>query len=480
MALPAARHLTVPDGAWEEVAAWGVATRVSSRVYRPRTADEVAEVFALAAAEGLSVGLRGGGQSIGDASLNAGNVCLDLSGMNGIRAWDPGTGVIEVEPGVTVGRLWRTVIADGWLPPVVPGTMLATLGGCAAANVHGKNHWRAGTIGEHLLEVELALPNGEVRRCRPTENDDLFRAAIGSFGMLGCFTRLTLRCQRVHSGWLRVEPVAVGSFEEAIAVFEERRSAADYLVGWVDGFARGPAAGRGLVHQANHLAAGEDPDPRASLGPAVQRLPGAILGLVPAPLAWRLVRPLLHDPTVRLVNGVKYRLGRVERVHRQSHTKFTFLLNRIPGWERAYGRHGLVQYQSFIPVAHAARVFRAQIALAHEAGVPPYMGIFKRHRPDDFLVSYGVDGFSLGLDFKVTRANRARLPALTARLDRLVIEAGGRFYLAKDSTLTPSSFAPYLAEPRLQRFLALKRSCDPGRLLETNLFRRILGAAGAA
>ena len=42
------------------------------------------------------------------------------------------------------------------------------------------------------------------------------------------------------------------------------------------------------------------------------------------------------------------------------------------------------------------------------------MGIFKRHRPDDFLVSYGVDGFSLGLDFKVTGANRAHIPALTA------------------------------------------------------------------
>jgi decaprenylphospho-beta-D-ribofuranose 2-oxidase len=475
MALPAARHLTAPGGAWEEVAAWGVGIRVASRVHRPRAADEVAETLAAAAADGLTVGFRGGGQSIGDASLNADNVCLDLTAMNRVRAWDPGTGTVTVEPGVTVGQLCRTVIPDGWLPPVVPGTMFATIGGCAAANVHGKNHWKVGTIGEHVVEFELVLPSGELQRCRP--GDELFRAAIGGFGMLGCFASLTLRCQRVHSGFLRIEPVPVANFEEAIAAFEARKAAADYLVGWVDGFARGAAAGRGLVHQANHLAPGEDPDPGTSLGPAVQHLPGAILGLVPASLAWRIVRPVLHDPVVRLVNETKYRLGRLERVHRESHTKFSFLLNRMPGWERAYGRHGLVQYQSFVPIAHAARVFRAQIELAHEAGIPPYMGIFKRHRADDFLVSYGVDGFSLGLDFKVTRANRARLPELTARFDRLVVDAAGRFYLAKDSTLTPASFAPYVAEPRMQRFLALKGAYDPGRLLETNLFRRILGAA---
>ena len=475
MAVPAARHLTVPGGASEDVRAWGVATRARSRVYRPRSAEEVAEVFATSARARLTVGLRGGGQSIGDASLNADNVCLDLTAMDRILAWDPAAGVIEVEPGTTVGAVMRTVIADGWLPPVVPGTMYATVGGCVAANVHGKNHFAVGTIGEHLLELDLLLPTGDVKRCRP--GDELFHAAVGGFGLLGCFTKLTLRCRRVHSGWLRVEPIPVGSFEDAIAVFEERKAAADYLVGWVDCFGRGRAAGRGLVHQANHLAASEDPDPHTSLGPTVQRLPGAILGLVPARLAWRIVRPFLRDPTVHLVNAVKYGLGRVERAHRQSHTKFSFLLNRMPDWERAYGAYGLVQYQSFIPVAHAARVFRAQIELAHGAGVVPYMGIFKRHRPDDFLVSYGVDGFSLGVDFKVTRANETRLRALIPQLDRLVIESGGRFYLAKDSTLTPASFAPYLAEPRMQRFLALKRACDPGRLLETNLFRRILAPA---
>jgi FAD/FMN-containing dehydrogenase len=479
MALRATRHLTLPGAARAEVRDWGLAQRTTSWVCRARGVDDVRQTFEAARAAGLTVGLHAGGQSYGDAALNADNVVLDLTPMDRILEWDAHAGIARVEPGVSIARLCHTVIRDGFWPPVVPGTMFATIGGCAAMNVHGKNHWKVGPIGEHILDFDLLLPTGELRRCSPTENADLFHAAIGGFGMLGCFTRLTLRIERVPSGWVRAEPVPAHSLEEMIAIFLERRERADYLVGWVDCFARGPATGRGLVHQGNHVAATDDPDPARSFGPHAQRLPGAILGVVPAGLAWRCVRPFLVDPAVRGVNTVKYHLGRRERTHLQSHTKFTFLLNRMPNWQRAYGPHGLVEYQTFIPTAHAARVFRTQLERAQAVGLTPYMGIFKHHRADAFLMSYGVDGFSLGLDFKVTANNRGRIQALAGELDRLVIEAGGRFYFAKDSTLTRESFAPVRGEERVRRFLAHKAACDPDGLLETNLFRRIFGDAGA-
>ena len=90
----------------------------------------------------------------------------------------------------------------------------------------------------------------------------------------------------------------------------------------------------------------------------------------------------------------------------------------MPDWKRAYGRHGLIEYQTFIPTAHAARVFRTQLALAREAGLVPYIGVFKRHRADAFLMSHAVDGFSFGIDFKVTKDNRERITSLAADLDR--------------------------------------------------------------
>ena len=70
-------------------------------------------------------------------------------------------------------------IADGWWPPVVTGTMEPTIGGALAMNVHGKNNWCRGTMGEHCLELDLTVPGGGSRTISPDRERDLFHAVIG-------------------------------------------------------------------------------------------------------------------------------------------------------------------------------------------------------------------------------------------------------------------------------------------------------------
>jgi decaprenylphospho-beta-D-ribofuranose 2-oxidase len=469
----------LPRDRLEKVWAWGMADSAMSYVYRPTTPDQIQEVFRLARERGLKVGLRGAGRSYGDASLNAEHICLDLSRMTRILDWNPHTGVIRVEPGVTLGQLWRYVLEDGWWPYVVSGTMFPTIGGAAAMNIHGKNNFKAGTIGDHILEFELLLPTGKIKRCSRVQNADLFHAAIGGFGMLGCFLNLTLELKKVHSGLLRVEPISTANLGEMIRVFEERMEQADYLVGWVDCFAKGHGAGRGLIHQANYLQPGEDPQPAQTLHVENQELPDTFLfGLAPKSVMWRLMRPWINNPGMRLINRLKYYSGRRSsgHIHYQTHAEFAFLLDYVPNWKWAYRPGGLIQYQSFIPAARAEAVFCAQLALCRRRGLVPYLGVFKRHRPDPFLMTHAVEGYSLALDFKVTARNRERVWALAAELDQLVIAAEGRFYFAKDSTLHPSRLHQFLQEERVQKFLALKAACDPDNLLQTNLYRRIFGA----
>ncbi len=460
----------------ERLWGWSMATSAPSWVYRPTSVDGIRNALEQARADGRSVAFRGAGQSYGDAALNRDNACIDVTGMCRILAWDAATGVVRVEPGVTIGELWKHTIADGWWPAVVPGTMHATLGGAAAMNVHGKNNWKVGPIGEHILAFDLLLPSRELCRCSPSETPELFHAAIGGLGMLGCFTSLTLQLKRVHSGLVAVEAVAVRDVEEMIATFEARHADADYLVGWVDGAARGNAIGRGIVHHANDLAPGEDPHPAETLRVTSQNLPETLVGIVPKSIMWRLLRPFMNPPGVRAVNLARYHLSRLRGRHRfqQSHAAFAFLFDYIPNWKLACGPGGFIQYQSFIPTPHAARVFRAQLALAHEAGLIPYIGVFKRHRADAFLLSHGVDGYSLAIELKVTARNRPAVWALAARFDELVVTAGGRFYFAKDNTLTRASLAGFLREPRVRRFLALKRELDPEGRLQTDLYRRLL------
>ncbi len=473
------RGTALPADRLERVSSWGGSQHALSQVYRPCDEAGIRKVFALARESGRTVGLRGAGRSYGDASLASENIGLDLGRMNRILAWDPQTGVMTVEPGVTIAQAWRHAIGDGWWPYVVPGTMFPTLGGAAAMNIHGKNNFAAGPLGDHVLAFDLLLPTGEVRTCTRTENADLFFAAIGGFGMLGCFLSLTLELKKVHGGLLHVEPLSVPDLSAMFDVFEERLPGADYLVGWLDCFARGASLGRGLIHQANYFAPGEDNAPAQTLRVEAQELPDAILGLFPKSALWRLMKPFTNDVGVRAVNALKYHASRIKgdrEWHTQSHAGFAFLLDYVPGWKKAYGPGGLIQYQSFVPKENAQATFRALLERCQKRGLVSYLGVFKRHRPDDFLMTHAVDGYSLALDFKVTAGNRERLWALAAEMDEIVLEAGGRFYFAKDSTLHPARLARLRDEERVQKFLALKRACDPGNLLQTDLYRRLFPA----
>lgn len=466
----------LPQQRLELLSGFGMSTTAASFVYRPSTLDGIREVFDVARSSGRSIALRGAGRSYGDAALNAENIVLELTRFNRILSWDPVAGVIDMEAGATIEQLWKYVLADGWWPAVVPGTMFPTLGGCLSMNIHGKNNFAAGPIGEHVLDFDLMLPDASIVRCSPTENSELFFSAIGGFGMLGVITRLRLQLKKVESGMLNVEPANVGSLAEMFAEFERRLPSSDYLVGWIDAFASGAQLGRGVIHQANYIPAAEDPIAAQTLRVENQQLPDTIAGVFPKSSLWRLMRPFVNNFGVRRVNRAKYLASRLlDRGGRyqQSHAAFAFLLDYVPNWRRAYGPGGLIQYQSFVPKESAEQVFATQLQLSQQAGYPSYLAVFKRHRPDRFLMSHAVDGYSLALDFRITRSSREAIWTLARRMNEAVLDAGGKFYFAKDSTLEPNSVERYLGADTVRRFVALKHRCDPEGILETNLYRRL-------
>lgn len=461
----------------ERVSSWGGVTTGMSYVYRPSTVEALHDVLMLAHRSGRTVGLRGGGNSYGDAAMNSENVVLDLRRMNRVLEWDPQSGRIRVEPGVTLSQLWQYVLEDGWWPPVATGTSLTTMGGCAAMNVHGKNAYRAGPIGDHILEFDLMLASGEIITCSREENRDVFFAAIGGFGMLGIFISLTMQMKRIHSGLLDVETTVRSDLNEMFAYFQEHVAHSDYIVGWIDSLASGKAVGRGDVHRANYLPRGADPNPSQTLRLDAQHLGPNLFGVVPRSIMWLFMRPMVRDTGMRFVNRGKYvagKLGGLKR-YRQPHAQFHFLLDYIPDWKKAYEPGGLIQYQPFIPREQAHDAFADILTLCQRRGLPNYLTVLKRHKPDDFLMSYAVDGFSMAMDFRVTEENRRRVNWLTQELDEIVLQAGGRFYLAKDSTLRPEVAEAYLGAERIRQFRELKRQCDPEGLLETDLWRRVFG-----
>ncbi len=437
--------------------------------FQPQTTEEIYAAFQLAKKSGLTVTLRGAGRSYNDAALNGGGIVLDLSGMNRILEWEAGSGVVRCEAGVTLEQLWKKVLPDGWWPPVVSGTMTTTLGGCLGANIHGKNNFKMGTFGEHVLEFTVLLPTGAEMICSPKKNADLFYAIISGLGMLGVITTVTMQMKKVGSGLLEVHAWPTRTLEEQLGSLLEGAPNYDYIVGWLDTI----TIGHGQIHAANYVH--DDPDP-AKMQVEYQSLPSRLFGVMPKSLLHYFMTPFMNNLGAWGINTGKYLASLRRHTFRQSHAAFHFLLDYVPLWELSYGRGGLIQYQSFLPKETALRAWTEMLAAAKKRGLPSYLGVTKRHRPDGFLLSHAVDGFSLALDFKVTDRNRAKLSEMLQEFDQMVLAAGGRFYFAKNSETSAETTRAFLGDEVVERFKKLKKRTDPDGLLESDLYRRIFGA----
>jgi decaprenylphospho-beta-D-ribofuranose 2-oxidase len=460
-----------------ELTGWGLRNHSRCRLARPETVEEIAALFADTQRSDGTLGLRGAGCSYGDAALNSGAVVLDCTALKRVLAWDPTTGIATVEPGVTIAQLWRRILPDGWWPTVVPGTSAVTIGGAAAANVHGKNNWHAGCFGDYVLAFDLLLPDGRIVTCSREEHADLFFAAIGGSGLLGCFTRLTVQARRVHSGYVSETQTPHASLDALLDALEAATSHATDLVAWTDTGASGRHLGRGLLKAGRDLEPGEDPQPERGLTVAAQERRGLLLRAVPTAWVPRLARPLTTPLGVWAANRGQWLRGQMhgsQRPHLEAYAAANFLLDAVPNWRETYLPGGLIQHQSFLPREAAASAFREILRRSQAAGIVPSLSVLKKHRPADFTLTYLLDGYSLALDYPVRRGNEARTLELMHELNDVVADSGGRCYFAKDSTVTAEQARRMFPAESLSRFAALKRQYDPQGLLTNDLYRRAL------
>lgn len=462
----------------EVVQGFGMSVGGQAQLVRPQNVEQIADVFAQVRKDGGSVALRGAGCSYGDASTNNGGRVLDTTGMNRILSFDAQTGIAMCEPGVTVRDLWRRSIGSGYWPRVVSGTMAVSMGGAAAMNIHGKNNYALGSFGEGVRSFEMMTPAGELVTCSREQEPELFHAAISGFGMLGCFTKIEVQTKRVNSGRLRVWGIVARDLEHNLEILENMCGEADYLVSWLDLHAKGKSLGRGLMHRADQMKPGEDPEGLRYYDPCLQDVPPNLFGIVPKGWLWPGMWCAVHMGQVGLVNWLKFKAGFREEKHSpylQTHGAFHFLLDYVPRWQWMTKPGGLIQFQPFVPKNEAARVLRTLIEMCHKGGHTPYLGVLKKHKPDPFLMTHAVDGYSMAMDIAVSKNQRRResLWRLCQEMAEVVLDAGGRFYYAKDAVLLESSFARVHGEDTVQQFRALKDKWDPQRMLQTDLSRRL-------
>jgi decaprenylphospho-beta-D-ribofuranose 2-oxidase len=437
----------------EPVSGWGRHPVRPGRVARP-------ERLALPAGE-TPLLARGLGRAYGDAAVPAapGGLVIETTRADRILAFDPATGRLTCEAGLSLADLLRVFVGRGWFPPVTPGTKFVTVGACVACDVHGKNHHRDGSFGAFVDRVKLLTAEGREVECGPSTERELFLATVGGMGLTGLIVEVTLRLRRIETPWIVLETEGVGGLDAMLDGL--RRSAGDwpYTVGWIDCFARGRGLGRGILMRGHHASGAE----------AAQ---GAVS--VPRRLGVPMDAPewLLNPWLMRGFNQAYYwRHGARLQRRLVSYDEFFYPLDAVEGWNRLYGPRGFLQFQCVLPRAAGAAPVAALLDRLAAAGAASFLAVIKDCGPaSEALLSFPMEGITLALDLPY---RGVRTEALVHELNAIVITAGGRVYLAKDAVTRPEDFARMV--PRLAEWKTVRDKWDPGRRFRSAQSVRLFG-----
>jgi len=440
---------------------WGRVSPSSAELASPGSAAAAAEVLARCTA-GRGVIPRGLGRSYNNAAQCGGGVVISTAGLNRIIDLDAATGLVTCEAGVSLEQLMVAGLPAGWFVPVSPGTRQVTVGGAIAADVHGKNHHVAGSFARHVRSLQMLLPGGEARTVTEQSDPSLFWATAGGMGLTGLITAATVQLKPVATSRVRVDTVRTADIDQTMAVLAEHDQRYGYTVAWSDSLARGAGLGRSVITSGD-FAEPADLSPADAKDPFAFR-PGARLGVPPG-----FPPGLINRYTVALANAGYY--GKAPRARRreiQAIGTFFHPLDGIRNWNRVYGPGGFRQYQYVVPFGAEAAV-RRSFELVSQARAPSFVTVLKRFGAgDEGLLSFPMAGWTLALDFP---ARTPGLAGLLGSLDQLVVEAGGRVYLAKDSRVPSDVLAEMY--PRLAEFRKLRAELDPAGILASDLSRRL-------
>jgi decaprenylphospho-beta-D-ribofuranose 2-oxidase len=457
-------------GIQTELTNWSKSARSVCSIYKVTDITGIATAMTVARTHHISVVPHGAGHSYTDAALNTGAIVIDVSSMNRILSWDSSSGIMCVEPGVTLRDVVQIACKDGWWPAVSPSTPDVTIAGCVAMNVNGRNAWKCGPFGSNILSMDVLLTTGEICTFTPGKDIQLFRAFVGSLGLLGILISITLHLQRVSSGFVTIRRRSASSLGELLTMFVEEEQNSDFMEAWLDGFVEGNQLGRGIISCAS-LENSIDTEP-------IHTQNSNKTGLIEKPLlalTSYLARPILM-PGMQIANRVNYWHSRwflQPTEERHPLFPYTFWPSVAFAAYHAIFLDGVETFHAFVSGQYAEEIFEQVLRHSQQQGCTPIWCVIKKHRRDPFLLSYQVDGFSLELNYLRTYHTVHTLEKVLKQMIAIVVESGGRFYLAKDRYLTHIQYRQSLGDQVIDTFFHLKKRLDPDTLLQSVLFRRV-------
>lgn len=440
----------------QKIAGWGNFPVADSYVARPENRGAIK----IGSGETIARGL---GRSYGDAAINTDRYVVGMERINRFLAFDSVSGLLRAEAGVTLEEILEYFVPRGWFLPVTPGTKYATLGGCIAADIHGKNHHVDGTISHHVKGLEVFLADGTAVLCSPNEKKELFWATVGGMGLTGFITEVSLQLIPIETAYMQVSHHPAENLNKILQLLTDSSLEAKYSVAWIDCLSKGKNFGRSVLMNGAH----------AELS-AAEGLKGADPLVIPKGSQFNL--PInfpswvLNPYTISMFNSLYFNFqSRKKEPFLTDYNSYFYPLDGILNWNRLYGRNGFVQYQFVIPFQGADKVMEKILDELTRSQRASFLAVLKRFgRQGEGMLSFPMEGFTLALDLPVSSPE---VFTMIETLDDIVLAAGGRVYLAKDACLKPGPFRKMY--PRFHEWREEKQKVDPNYGFSSDLSRRL-------
>ena len=431
-----------------KIQAWGRLSHTEHQVIPLITSSQTYKQIQHCTYPGIAHGM---GRSYGDVALNGNGVLWLTTAMNHLISFDLNTGILHCEAGTTLQDIHRTLIPQGWMLPVTPGTQMITVGGAIANDVHGKNHHALGSFGDHVLYIKLLRTNGETIECSKFERADWFYATLGGIGLTGIILEAKIQLRSVQSPWIHSETIPYHNLDEFFALSDSSETDWEHTVSWID--CMNGANAKGLFARGNLSSEQTQVEPK---------IKDKTFPITP-PIS------LVNKLSLPIFNFAYFHGNSLKKQPQKVHYEpFFYPLDAMHEWNKMYGPKGFYQYQSVVPKEIGKEVTQEMLNAIKKSGEGSFLAVLKTFgdRESGGMLSFPKHGVTLALDFP----NRGtKTLKLLNELDHIVQQAQGRLYLAKDARMPRSLF-----ETGYPRFNEFQKYRDPG--ISSEMSRRLLGA----
>jgi decaprenylphospho-beta-D-ribofuranose 2-oxidase len=444
------------SGVEEDLYGWARFPRSVARTVRP---ERIAEPRLMLDSSSRSLIARGSGLAYGDAALNQDEDVLLTQHLNHILQFDTEHGTIVCQSGVQLEDVLSVAVPKGWSLSVTPGTARATVGGCLACDVHGKNHHllNVGSFANHVSKVQILTGTGEVVSCDAEHNPELFWATAGGMGLTGIILQLSLKLTRISSTRFECKDVRTHSLSETMKVLNDTRDNA-YSVAWLDGNSSSSQLGAGIVMLGEHVIS-QDADQLSWQGIKRRHL---LAG--PPQLALNVWSSRFFNLAISTSSRFKGQSSRTV-----DFVDFYYPLDRVDNWSLLYGGAGFIEYQVVLPEQSTEQFVAELLEGLQDRRYPSFLTSMKRMgQGNEGLLSFPFEGFAFSVDVPVYGPEVLEFFSI---MDQKLVEAGGRLYLAKDGRTASELIGEMY--PELAAFKLITDKYDPQHRFNSDMSRRL-------